>query len=154
MQKISGILSGSARVTTVDMKDAAPVRPGTPAFGRPQGVSSLANRNAPIDVLTKGPELLEKQMELRSQEAQKARIVEDMSKNFFVKNASVAEDPSGLDAQEANDAAAVDALMAGVFASPKSKPAGANYDQVAEVTKERPAPDAFYPKGSFVDTVA
>lgn len=41
MEKISGILPQTARVASVDMKEAAPIRPGTPSFGRPESTSRI-----------------------------------------------------------------------------------------------------------------
>lgn len=43
MEKISRILPSNPRVQAVDLKSSAPVRPGTPQFGRPVGISSLAD---------------------------------------------------------------------------------------------------------------
>jgi hypothetical protein len=40
MEKISRILPSSARVQSTDLSAAAPVRPGTPTFGRAVGVST------------------------------------------------------------------------------------------------------------------
>jgi hypothetical protein len=42
MDKISGIIPSSARVSAVDMRDAAPVRSGTPSFGRPDPAGARA----------------------------------------------------------------------------------------------------------------
>lgn len=44
MEKISGILPSNSRLTSVDMKDSAAVRPGIPSFGRNIGESNLATR--------------------------------------------------------------------------------------------------------------
>ena len=40
MEKISRIVPGNSRVASTDMKNAAPVRPGMPTFGRPVGEST------------------------------------------------------------------------------------------------------------------
>lgn len=40
MEKISHIVRGNSRVASTDLKNAAPVRPGTPSFGRPVGEST------------------------------------------------------------------------------------------------------------------
>jgi hypothetical protein len=40
MEKISRILPSSPRVQSTDLSSAAPVRPGTPSFGRAVGVST------------------------------------------------------------------------------------------------------------------
>lgn len=44
MEKISNIVRGSARVASVDMKSANPVRSGTPSFGGPVSESSVVRR--------------------------------------------------------------------------------------------------------------
>jgi hypothetical protein len=46
VEKISGIIPGSLRVTSVDAKDSTSVRPGTPSFGRRDGVSVLKEKEA------------------------------------------------------------------------------------------------------------
>ncbi len=43
MEKISGIVRGSARVASTDLKSASAARPGMPSFGRPMGESTQAN---------------------------------------------------------------------------------------------------------------
>lgn len=45
MDKISGIVPSTSRITSVDLRDAHPVRPGTPLFGRPEGKSTRPSQN-------------------------------------------------------------------------------------------------------------
>tara|TARA_Y100000817_G_scaffold313889_1_gene311088 strand:+ start:252 stop:710 length:459 start_codon:yes stop_codon:yes gene_type:complete len=82
MEKISGILPSSARVKNVDMKDAHPVRPGTPTFGRPEGVSNLARNTklSSIDTYMERP-MTDRQRE----ELGRAKIVDRVSNGFFMK---------------------------------------------------------------------
>ena len=81
MDKISGIIPSSRRVTAVDMSDAAPIRPGVPAFGRPTGVSaeSLSKSTISQSATTNFDIGLKNHKEV----AQSA-LVEDMSKAFFM----------------------------------------------------------------------
>lgn len=84
MEKISGIVPASRRVQGVNLKDSQPVRPGVPTFGRPVGVSTLAQG---------GPTTAEKAvaahnelMARRSGDAHKPAIITDMADQFFMKN--------------------------------------------------------------------
>jgi hypothetical protein len=73
VEKISGIIPGSARVTSVDAKDSTPVRPGTPAFGRRDGVSVLKEKEA-----AKAKEKIERdQMKAESATAKTASAAPD-----------------------------------------------------------------------------
>lgn len=105
MDKISSILPSSARVTSVDMQDAHPVRPGTPSFGRPVGVSHL-RRNlsmSSIDQQLMNTNLTERQRDGLN----KAKIVQDISAGFFMKKPAVTpaatfevSDPAFLEATQ------------------------------------------------------
>lgn len=82
MEKISGIIPSSARVKNVDMKDAHPVRPGVPSFGRPEGVSNLAKNTRLSSIDT----MLERPMTDRQRlEYEKSKIVDRVSNGFFMK---------------------------------------------------------------------
>lgn len=45
MEKISGILPASSRISTVDLQSSGSVRPGAPSYGRPVGSTSLSAVN-------------------------------------------------------------------------------------------------------------
>ncbi len=82
MEKISGIIPSNSRVKTVDMSEAHPVRPGTPAFGRPIGVSHLSRNVTRSSIDT---QLLNESLSTRQRsELERARIVEDVSSGFFM----------------------------------------------------------------------
>ena len=88
MEKISGILPASARITSVDMKNSGVARSGSPSFGRPQGVSTGAAIQANISKL--GAERHTEMMALRhpNQAGPKdpnVDIVEQIAKDFFLK---------------------------------------------------------------------
>ncbi|MEZ0391687.1 MAG: hypothetical protein ACAH59_05695 [Pseudobdellovibrionaceae bacterium] len=82
MDKISSILKGNPRVTSVDLNEAPPARPGAPALGRKAG------RNTVLDRVT----LSEKAKEIAAQdtlmvrnpkEASRAKMVEEINRKFF-----------------------------------------------------------------------
>ena len=83
MQKISGILPSSSRVTTVDVsKEAGSVRPGAPSFGRPVGESNLFKNS----VVRSAHQAIQKHNELwdaRSEQQDQAKIIQDMADSFF-----------------------------------------------------------------------
>ncbi|MDX9731104.1 MAG: hypothetical protein RBT63_04980, partial [Bdellovibrionales bacterium] len=114
MEKISGILPSSSRAKPVDPKEASPVRPGTPSFGRPEGVSSLrkakigetANRAATLaserDSLRgvgsrlggSGSEAVAwKDAAWKDKDAQNAEMARELSNRFFI-SPSVSENVS------------------------------------------------------------
>ncbi|MCB0389738.1 MAG: hypothetical protein KDD58_00535 [Bdellovibrionales bacterium] len=82
MQKISGILPSSSRLTSVDVKDAGAVRPGAPTFGRPVGESNLFKNS----VVRSAHQAIQKHNELwseRSEQHDKAQVIQDMADSFF-----------------------------------------------------------------------
>ena len=86
MNKISGILPSTARVTAVDMKSAQPIRPGQPDFGRPVGRSGEAAKITP-KVAGRNPLATHRDvMSIRNKEERHKAIVEEMSNSFFMKN--------------------------------------------------------------------
>jgi hypothetical protein len=94
MDKISSIVPGSQRVKTVDLSEAPPVRPGTPGFGRRQGVSSLDGKDR--DGLTTAAKAVmehKQQMEKRLSESARDKIADEMSAKFFMKK-QMAETPT------------------------------------------------------------
>jgi hypothetical protein len=148
MQKISGILSASSRVTSVDMKEAPPVRPGTPGFGRPEGVSSLRERPSAVDALRKGRQIQDDLFSARSKESQQAESVAQMSDRFFSRNSREAD---SVDRTEV-----LVAIPVAIEMDPaESNPAGFRTDSVTASLKESESePDGLYPRGSFIDKTA
>lgn len=80
MEKISGILPASSRVTSVDLKSSGAARSGAPSYGRPVGLSSAARREMAAEV--KAQNLHQAQMQKRSMDPQ-TEIVQKMADNFF-----------------------------------------------------------------------
>ncbi|MCB0356251.1 MAG: hypothetical protein KDD40_04550 [Bdellovibrionales bacterium] len=82
MQKISGILPSSSRVTAVDVKEGGVVRPGAPSFGRPMGESNLFKNS----VIRSAHQAIQKQNELwdaREDEQNHSKTIQDMADAFF-----------------------------------------------------------------------
>ena len=83
MDKISGILPSNARLKSVDMKGAHPVRPGVPEFGQPVGsTSSMRDRISISAQNGSGPEqdLLTYK---NPRDSYHSHIAEELSKRFF-----------------------------------------------------------------------
>lgn len=101
MEKISGILPSSARVAAVDMKES-PVRPGTPAFGRPQGVGGAQSipTNAGGEAMKKASDMFATQNDWRSKDSRQAAIATEVSNSFFMKKVSE-QSPMGTPSSEA-----------------------------------------------------
>lgn len=140
MEKISGIIPSSPRVASVDLKEAAPVRPGTPSFGRPEGVSSLRQTQAPnapsiaMDTARKGIAAMDEANGWRAKDLTRAAMVEGMNQKFFMKNRGSAQEIADVDA----------ASTAPMYQMPvPSNPAGFR-EPIAFSESMRPAMDAFF----------
>lgn len=86
MEKISGILRGSPRVTSVDLKSARPVRPGTPSFGSPEGESSLRSQINRSTTTQQNPGAIEVPR-WRAKEDSHVAIVNQIASGFFQRQA-------------------------------------------------------------------
>ncbi len=84
MDKISGILPGSSRVTSVDLNAASPVRPGTPGFGSPTG-RSTANQMQRSSATMVNPNSIDVPR-WKSKEDLHAEIAKRVTDGFFRKN--------------------------------------------------------------------
>lgn len=89
MEKISHILPATARVTTAEIADSQPVRPGAPSFGRPMGRGAVEDRltlspQAIASKLSGEAPQLEKPLTYKdSAESAKKRTIEKLSQDFF-----------------------------------------------------------------------
>ncbi len=84
MEKISGIIPSSARVTSVDLKES-PVRPGAPSFGRPQAAAGKDSITTNGEAMKKASDMFASQTDWRSKDARQAAMVNDVSNAFFMK---------------------------------------------------------------------
>lgn len=138
MEKISGILPKSARVSSVDMKDAAPVRPGTPTFGRPEGVSSL--REAAVgQTAARASKIHAERMDWKSKDLSQAAMARELSENFFRSRVSQPE------------VTEMEPLAQSIEIPP-----GEVFNSVPVEVDETSSdvPKEFYPRGSFLDVQA
>ncbi len=82
MQKISGILPSSSRLTSVDLKESGAARPGAPSFGRPLGESNLMSNS----ITRSAHRALQQHNEIseaRSKDQKQAREIQKMADEFF-----------------------------------------------------------------------
>lgn len=93
MEKISGILSSSPRVSSVDLKSSLPVRPGVPSFGRPQGEVTQVRMDGRTTAEKAVAEHMKLQDKRRGEEFH-SEIARDLSHQFFIQNSKDAQ-PAG-----------------------------------------------------------
>lgn len=82
MEKISRIVRGNSRVAAVDLKNAAPVRPGTPSFGRPVGASTSVT-NKTESTASRAVALHNELKELKKTQT-KEQVVQEAADQFFM----------------------------------------------------------------------
>ncbi len=165
MEKISGILPSSSRVSSVDMRDAAPIRPGTPSFGRPEGVSSL--RDAKVgETAARASRLSQDRLDWKSKDSNQAAIARDISDSFFINRKANAMKESASQVADSPESNALSPLPVALLAGKASMPAG--FETVESVSDLAPdmaaieideaaqesAPAGLHPRGSFVDVRA
>ncbi len=136
MEKISRVVRGNSRVAATDLKNAAPVRPGAPSFGRPIGESTSANPGSGTTA-SRAVALHNEMQETKKQNTQ-SRIVQDMADKFFLSRGREAEDE-------------VAAKPPDGVVPVKASPVESEGDEVA-IEIEQPA--GYKPRGSFVDVRA
>lgn len=83
MEKISSIVPRSRRVSATDLSAAPAVRPGTPTFGRPVGVSTGGEKSF-LTTAQKAIAEQTKMTEERKASAITPEIVSDMTEKFFM----------------------------------------------------------------------
>ena len=147
MEKISGILPSSSRVSSVDLKESGPVRPGAPGFGRAEGVSTV--RDAKIgETAGRAVKISQDQLDWRTKDMQNAATVRELSDRFFKGNQKSAEPMAdrvsgGVIESEMN----ISPLASGR----PSVETGLDLDAVAAAIEEPTAqPEGLHPRGSFV----
>ena len=83
MEKLSSILPGNSRVTSVDLETGPPVRPGAPAFGRKVGQNTIKDK---VTLSNQAKEMaLQDSLAGRRdpKEVSRAKMVEDINRKFF-----------------------------------------------------------------------
>lgn len=139
MEKISGIVAGSNRVTSVDLKNASPVRPGTPAFGRPVSASTPSSR--PTVTTSERAEAAREALQESRARDPKADIVSGLADRFFMKNKTIAE-------QEPNSEIKINLPAVSEAQSPRVEELMESSLPAEELTSK------YTPRGSFIDLTA
>ena len=170
MDKISSIIHSSPRVQAVDMRESS-VRPGTPAFGRLEGVSALAKASPNLtETAARASAIADDAATWKNKDLKSAAMAAEMTKSFFAKPtppvpAAVAELPQSMPTMKPM------AAQTGFFADRESVPAGFKADSPGAFRTTALArmpsfetsememgplqqPEGLYPKGSFIDRSA
>jgi hypothetical protein len=138
MEKISRILPNSARVGSLEMAQERPVRPGAPAFGRPEGTSEVKDR-VTLSSLQTNRQLEDLKPYVNPVEAKRAKIVEDISNKFFAKQAKptpkpVLQEPEPTMNSSTDDLAIEEEIDTPVFAA---EDVGESEFSPLEIARER-----------------
>lgn len=139
MEKISNIVRGSPRVSSVDLKSSSAVRPGTPSFGRPIGESPAA--------LDREGTTASRAAALHAQLNERRaggpdRVVEQIADQFFI-NRLQAPKPNAIEVAEPK------------LSAKDVEELAAEFEDGAQVQAEQVAqPSGYVPRGSYVDVRA
>lgn len=82
MEKLSSILPSSSRITSVDIDESPPARPGSPSFGRKMGVNSVRDR---VSLSPQAKEMAASQTLLgkNPKEISQAKAIGELNRRFF-----------------------------------------------------------------------
>ena len=82
MEKLSSILPSTGRVTSVDLEEAPPARPGSPTFGRKVGTNTVRDR---VSLSPQAKEMAAKETLLgkNPKEVSRAKAVGEINRKFF-----------------------------------------------------------------------
>lgn len=171
MDKISGILSASPRVTSVDMRESSPVRSSVPAFGRPEQPPALKEPMKFGTAAIKGSLTQQDEMaEWKSKDTQKAAIAAQLSDKFFNRPSPVpvvsekalgplpqAQSQMFMEHETPSTPTGFKTDGVGTFRdlvrpSSRFEVADGGIDENDEI--EMKQPDGLFPKGSFIDRTA
>lgn len=85
MEKISGIIASNARTRSVDVSNSQPVRPGAPAYGRPEGKVTKAVLEDKISLSSVDADrpLQTTNYKNTAGESAKVKIIKDSAARFF-----------------------------------------------------------------------
>lgn len=87
MNKISGILPNNARISSVDLRESGPVRPGQPNYGR--GEALVTKRGTPKLFVQEVGNAYKQLSQAKLKEKRGAHIADELSNNFFNKQKPV-----------------------------------------------------------------
>jgi len=173
VEKISNIVRGNSRVSSVDLKSSSAIRPGTPSYGRPVGEASVRIEREG----TTASRAAELNLQLKDQRrSAQDRVVEEMADKFFMSRTNRLGDAitaipkdgvEGITAPGNKEPVGpkADVVKAGVKADsvkadaalkdavPADEKAAA-LQATAEAHETIDAPEEYTPRGSFVDVRA
>ena len=141
MEKISGILASSPRVTSADLKESGPIRPGAPGFGRAEGSSALRDRKNEVDVQRTSQAIQQTMQDWRGKETLHSNLAKEMSDRFFMQERPAAQ-AAAISAAEAHESELEPESVVAQSLSPLEPES----DEV-----ESAVPQGLYPRGSFID---
>lgn len=150
MEKISNIVRGNSRVSSVDLKSASAVRPGAPSFGRAIGASP-ASTERETTTASRAVALHNAIVEKRRNEIED-RVVSNLADKFFMSRARRPEE---------TEAPAVEVVVNPSMpqqTAPIEDQAGKTVPVEAKAMAEdalpEEQPEGYTPRGSFVDVRA
>jgi hypothetical protein len=155
MEKISGIISSSPRVTSVDMKESSPVRSGTPGFGRAE--AQVGRERASGDTMKQATEAQNEMHDWRSKDAKHAAIAKDMADKFFSKNkVDVEATPAPNEERISSIAGAAASKLAQSREMLEEHEAGQGdiESAISNPDARSAQPAGLHPKGSFINYAA
>lgn len=100
MEKISHIVRGNARVSSVDLKSGQAARPGAPTFGRPVGESPTPSHREETTAARAAAIHQEMAEQKKQASADKEKIVAQMADSFFMSRVRRPADPVSVKAPE------------------------------------------------------
>ncbi len=152
MEKISSILPGTARVTSVDMKEANPVRSGTPGFGRAEAPMNR-ERTSP-DGIKQSAEAQLDTHDWRSKDLKHASIAKDMADKFFAKNKKDIDDVGPVSDDRISSVASGLQKISTKELSEQSENTESEIEAGLANPEKLSQPAGLHPKGSFINYVA
>jgi hypothetical protein len=141
MEKISNIVRGSSRVASTDLKSSAPLRPGTPSFGRAVAESQVAQREQHQALAAERGTTASRAVALHNEMEQKRNggkdaVVAQMADSFFMTRIRRPEPEE-------------DSAIPGATASEREGDLSA--EAIDEGVKQ---PSGFKPRGTYVNVQA
>ncbi len=97
MEKISRIVRGNSRVAAVDLKSAAPIRPGAPSFGRPVG-ESTALKSSMMSTADRAVAIHKELNEAKLANTHET-IVQNMADRFFMDRMRQSQSDEGVSSE-------------------------------------------------------
>lgn len=133
MDKLSSIIPSTSRVTSVNLDEAPPARPGAPTFGRKEGVSTVRDRVSLQNSLREAS--ADTMYGRNPQEAAKAKIVDNITQKFFNTRLTDVEKQPTL-TEKINDQVNEGSVPLRSSLGERRSEALAQYDQVKEANVE------------------